>query len=51
MTIFEKALNTIKENLISYDEIYHGVAFLFYSEIITHKEYKILMEALKNEIL
>ena len=42
MTAFEKAKAAAKENY-NREEIYHGIAFLYYAEIITHEEYKQLM--------
>ena len=42
MTAFEKAMAAVKENY-NRDEIYNGIAFLYYSEIITLAEYNELM--------
>lgn len=47
MDVFEKAKNTLLEDLIPTDEQYHGIAFLYYSEIITRDEYTALMELFK----
>ena len=43
MTIFEKAKQAVSENY-NREEIYSGIAFLYYAEIITHEEYKQLMD-------
>lgn len=49
MNVFEKAKNAIKENFITREEIYYGIAFLYSSEIITLEEYKELMKEAKVE--
>lgn len=43
MTAFEKAKAAAKENY-NREEVYHGIAFLYYSEIITLAEYNALMD-------
>lgn len=47
MSIFEKAKEAVKENY-NREEIYHGIAFLYYSEIITRAEYSELMAIYNN---
>ena len=49
MAVFEKAKEAILENY-NREEIYHGIAFLYYAEIITRAEYKELMEIYNKNI-
>ena len=46
MTVFEKAKRAAMENY-SPEEIYNGIAFMYYCELITLDEYNILMDIVK----
>lgn len=48
MVDFEKIKEVIKNKEISYEEMYHGIAFIYYTELITRAEYKELMELLEG---
>lgn len=48
MTIFEKAKEIIKNKEVPYDETYHGIAFIYYMELITRQEYTKLIKLLED---
>lgn len=41
---YEKAKMVVEENECNVDEVYHGIAFIFYADIISHEQYKNLMK-------
>lgn len=41
---FEKIKEIVKNKEVSFEEMYHGIAFLYYLEIITREEYHELMQ-------
>lgn len=45
---YEKARTTVEENLVSVEEIYYGIGFLFYSEIISRDQYDNLMRTFRK---
>ena len=44
MTVFEKAKRGVVRNDISAQELYDGIAFLYYCDIVTLEEYNALMD-------
>lgn len=49
MTAFEKAKQIIIDNSAGTDEIYHGIAFLYWCDIINQEEYRTLVEIFYNK--
>lgn len=41
---YEKAKMAVEDDECNVEEIYHGIAFLFYADIVTHEQYKNLMK-------
>lgn len=48
MYVFKNAKEVIENKEISFDEMYHGIAFIYYIGAITQEEYKILMQLLEE---
>lgn len=45
---YEKVKATLEEDLVSVEEIYYGIGFLFYSEIISRNQYDNLMRIFRK---
>lgn len=45
---YEKARATVEEDLVSTQELYYGIGFLFYSEIISRDQYDNLMRIFRK---
>ena len=37
---YEKAKMAVEDNECNVEEIYHGIAFLYHADIISHEQYK-----------
>ena len=46
---YEKAKMVVEDDECSVEEIYHGIALLFYADYITHEQYKNLMKLFKEK--
>lgn len=44
MTAFEKAKQIIIDNSAGVEEIYHGIAFLYWCDIINQDQYRTLID-------
>ena len=45
---YEKARTTVEDDFVSVEEIYYGIGFLFYSEIISRDQYDNLMRIFRK---
>lgn len=46
---YEKAREAVEEDLVSTQELYYGIGFLFYSEIISRDQYDNLMRIFRKK--